>query len=71
MAEYPLGNNIFFSIRYCKIYYNFIDFKIKFFSLLVGSGALTWAKEMGIQCIPPENLISGNIYKFLILVQVF
>ena len=31
-------------------------------SFLVGEGALSWAKEMGIKSIPPENLISGNIF---------
>lgn len=30
------------------------------FSFLVGSGALTWAQEMGLECVPAENLISGS-----------
>ncbi|XP_016840783.1 threonine aspartase 1 [Nasonia vitripennis] len=32
-------------------------------SFLVGSGALTWAKEMGIKSVPPENLISVKAQK--------
>ncbi|XP_014218632.1 threonine aspartase 1 isoform X2 [Copidosoma floridanum] len=32
-------------------------------SLLTGSGASAWAKEMGIQCVPAENLISAKAEK--------
>ncbi|XP_011502692.1 PREDICTED: threonine aspartase 1, partial [Ceratosolen solmsi marchali] len=32
-------------------------------NFLVGTGAFTWAKEMGIPCIPPENLISVKAQK--------
>lgn len=32
---------------------------MKFYSFLVGNGAYIWAHEIGIQTIPPEELISG------------
>lgn len=43
--------------------YSYIS--ISYTSFLVGNGAHIWAHEMGIQTLPPEQLISSmhNLYK--------
>lgn len=61
MAEFHLGAYlVLIYFQHVNNYIVIVFILIIIYSFLVGNGAQIWAHEMGIQTLPPEQLISST-----------